>query len=164
MACKRRGIAPTRAVALCYVYEIPDFERAITKAAKADSAFWGKANKHLPVTTPVTKLVNPNLGKVKYQAQLDSAEGGVPADDGLASAPVASRSTYGSVPPAPPPGPSVSLRWQRVRGASPARAHRRGFESGESAVKIMHGARARHNRLEGFLNTGIRVKLVIKKQ
>ena len=64
-------------------YEIPDFEKAITKAAKADSAFWSKANKHLPVTTPVTKLVNPNLGKVKYQAQLDSAEGGVPADDGF---------------------------------------------------------------------------------
>ena len=49
---------------------------------KADSAFWRKANKHLPVTSPVTKLVNPNLNKVKYQAQLDSAEGGVPADDG----------------------------------------------------------------------------------
>ena len=50
---------------------------------KADDTFWKKVNKHLPVTTPVTKLVNPNAGKAKYQAQVDSAEGGVPADDGF---------------------------------------------------------------------------------
>eukprot|EP01043_Picozoa_sp_COSAG02_P034656 COSAG02_NODE_2437_length_8868_cov_3.900559_2_plen_92_part_00 len=40
-------------------YEIPDFERAISKAAKADSAFWTKANAHLP-NPNTTKLVNPD--------------------------------------------------------------------------------------------------------
>jgi hypothetical protein len=40
-------------------YQIADFERAITTAAQADAAFWAKANAHLPITKPVTKLVDP---------------------------------------------------------------------------------------------------------
>jgi hypothetical protein len=63
-------------------YEVPDFELAITKAAKADSAFWTKANSHLPVTHPVTKLVNPDAKKGKYNQQVKSAEDGTPASDG----------------------------------------------------------------------------------
>ena len=54
----------------------------ITKAAKADSAFWSKANSHLPVTHPVTKLVNPDAKKGKYNQQVKSAEDGTPASDG----------------------------------------------------------------------------------
>ena len=44
-------------------YEVADFEKAITKAAKADSTFWKKVNKYLPVTTPVTKLVGHLVGE-----------------------------------------------------------------------------------------------------
>ena len=64
-------------------YQIADFERAITVAAQANTAFWAKANAHLPVTKPVTKLVDPSAVEGVYKEQTTSAEDGKPAPDGF---------------------------------------------------------------------------------
>ena len=64
-------------------YQIADFERAITVAAQANTAFWAKANAHLPITKPVTKLVDPSAVEGVYKEQTTSAEDGKPAPDGF---------------------------------------------------------------------------------
>ena len=59
-------------------YELADFELAIAKGAKADTAFWAKVTSHLPTTKPPTVLVNPDVRTAKYKKQVAAAESGDP--------------------------------------------------------------------------------------